>query len=205
MAGLYGRTSAGLAYLAASLAFANHWMSTDRTSFAGDLLTARFSAQGYGGRIETGYRVATPVVGITPYAALQAQVFMTPNYGETDLSGGGFGLSYASRSATDTRGEAGARFDRSIPIDSTSWLTLCGKLAYVHDWVGDPVLAAAFQALPGASFVVAGAAPPRDSGLASAGAEWRFANGFAFGVKFDGEFAVHAQTYAGTATLRYLW
>ena len=37
----------------------------------------------------------------------------------------------------------------------------------------------------------------------SAGAELRFANGWSLAAKFDGEFGGHAQTYAGTGTLRY--
>jgi hypothetical protein len=41
--------------------------------------------------------------------------------------------------------------------------------------------------------------------LASAGAELRFANGWSLAAKFDGEFAGHAQNYAGTGTLRYSW
>jgi len=47
-------------------------MSTNRIAL-GDQLDARFNAQSYGGRFETGYRYATPlaagVVGATPYAA----------------------------------------------------------------------------------------------------------------------------------------
>ncbi|HEY8336622.1 MAG TPA: autotransporter domain-containing protein [Tardiphaga sp.] len=204
-AGIHGRTTSGPAYLAASFAFANHWMSTDRTSFASDRLTASFNAQSYGGRLEAGYRIASSFAAVTPYAAVNAQLFDTPSYRENDLTGGGFGLSYAGRSATDTRGEAGARFDRSVAINASSRLTLRAKLAYAHDWVSDPSLTATFQALPGASFVVSGGAAPRDSALASVGAEWRFANGFALGVKFDGEFASRSQTYAGTGTVRYAW
>ena len=34
-------------------------------------------------------------------------------------------------------------------------------------------------------------------GLSSAGVELRFANGWSLAAKFDGEFAGHAQTYAG--------
>jgi hypothetical protein len=41
-----------------------------------------------------------------------------------------------------------------------------------------------FQALPGASFIV---------------------NGVTILGKFDGEFASHAQTYAGTGTVRWTW
>jgi hypothetical protein len=40
-------------------------------------------------------------------------------------------------------------------------------------------------------------------GFSSAGAELGFANGWSLAAKFDGEFAGHAQTYAGTGTLRY--
>ncbi|WP_159059371.1 autotransporter domain-containing protein [Rhodopseudomonas palustris] len=202
--GVNARTSSGPAYLAASLAFANYWMSTDRISFAATRSTASFDAQSYGGRLEAGWRFASPLVAVTPYAAVTAQWFDTPAYSETSPSGL-FGLNYASRGATDTRGETGARFDRSVALDSGTVLILRAKLAYAHDWISDPSLPATFQALPGASFIVSGAAPTRDSGLASVGAELRFAGGLVISGKFDGEFAAHAQTYAGTATLRYLW
>jgi uncharacterized protein with beta-barrel porin domain len=71
--------------------------------------------------------------------------------------------------------------------------------------VSDPSLAAAFQALPGAGFIVNGAAPAKDSALVSAGAELRLANGLALFGKFDGEFAARSATYAGTGTMRYAW
>ncbi|UYO47782.1 autotransporter domain-containing protein [Rhodopseudomonas palustris] len=202
--GVNARTSSGPAYLAASLAFANYWMSTDRMSFAATRSTASFDAQSYGGRLEAGWRFASPLVAVTPYAAVTAQWFDTPAYSETSPSGL-FGLNYASRGASDTRSETGARFDRSVALDSGTALILRAKLAYAHDWISDPSLLATFQALPGASFIVNGAAPTRDSGLASVGAELRFAGGLVISAKLDGEFAAHAQTYAGTATLRYLW
>ena len=204
-AGVYGKTGIGPAYLAGSLAFAEHWMSTDRTSFAASQLTAKFTAQSYGGRVEAGYRFAAASFGIAPYAAANAQAFVIPSYSETDSSGGGFGLNYGGRSSPDLRGETGARFDQAIVIDPTALLTLRGKLGYAHDWISDPSLAATFQALPGASFIVNGATPPHNSGLASAGAELRFASGLSIAAKFDGEFAAQGQTYAGTATARWIW
>ena len=96
-AGLYARTYNGPFYLAGALAYANHWMSTDRYAPFGDHLTADFTARSFGGRIEGGYRIGTTTQAITPYAALQAQTFHTPNYSETDATGGGFALAYASR------------------------------------------------------------------------------------------------------------
>ena len=80
-----------------------------------------------------------------------------------------------------------------------------GRLAWAHDWVSDPSLAALFQTLPGASFVVNGAAAPEDSALLSAAAEWRLVNGVTLIGKFDGQFADGSQTYAGTGTIRYAW
>jgi outer membrane autotransporter protein len=145
------------------------------------------------------------VFGITPYAAVQAQSFRTPGYSEVDVSGGGFGLTYNSRTGTDTRSELGARFDHVAAFYRDAVLTLRGRLAWAHDWVSDPTLAAVFQALPGASFIVNGATPAKDSALASAGAELRFANGVALLAKFDGEFAGHSNTYAGTGTVRWTW
>ena len=196
---------AGPAYLATAFAYAQHWMSTDRIAFAGDHLTAAFGAQSFGGRIEGGYRTTTMLGGFTPYAALQAQNFRTPSYRETDLTGGGFALTYDARTATAARSELGARFDHAVALDPTAPLTLRARLAWAHDWVSDPSLVAGFQTLPGASFIVNGAVPAKDSALASVGAELRLANGVTLLGKLDGEFAARATTYTGTATVRYAW
>ncbi|HZD28909.1 MAG TPA: autotransporter domain-containing protein, partial [Xanthobacteraceae bacterium] len=204
-AGVYGATQWGATYLAAALAFTNHWMSTDRFAFAGDHLSASFNAQSFGGRVEGGYRVATFYGGITPYAAIQAQSFHTPGYSETDLTAGGFALAYNARNATDTRSELGGRFDRLLLLNPDAALTMRARVAWAHDWISDPTLAALFQTLPGASFVVNGATPAKNSALTSAGAELRLANGVALIGKFDGEFASHSSTYAGTGTVRYTW
>jgi uncharacterized protein with beta-barrel porin domain len=204
-AGLYGATRWGPAYLAAAFAYTNHWMSTDRLTFASDHLTARFNAQSFGGRMEGGYRFTTIYGGLTPYAAIQAQNFRTPSYSESDLAGGGFALAFNSRSATDTRSELGARFDRLLLLNPSAALTMRARVAWAHDWVSDPTLTAVFQTLPGASFIVNGATPAKDSALTSAGAELRLANGVTLLAKFDGEFASHSSTYAGTGTVRYTW
>ncbi len=204
-AGLYGVTRNGPAYVAGALAFAEHWMTTDRFAFAGDHLTASFNAQNYGGRIEGGWRFATVLGGVAPYAAVQVQAFHTPAYSEADATFGGFGLNYNARNASDTRSELGARFDHALPIASTAVLALNARAAWAHDWVTTPVLNPLFQTLPGTLFSVTGATPVPNSALASAGAELRFLNGWAVAGRFDGEFADRSQTYAGTGTLRYVW
>src|SRR5665213_3725949 len=130
-AGVYGTTHFGPVYLAAALAFNNNWFTTNRTAL-GDQLTANFVGQDYGARLEAGYRFTVPVyrglVGIAPYAAVQAQDFHTPAYSESDLTGSGFGLSYAKMNGTDTRSELGARFDDPTLL-GTMPLVLRARLA----------------------------------------------------------------------------
>jgi len=207
-AGVYGTTHMGPAYLSGAVAFANHWFTTNRIAALGDQLTAKFDGQSYAARGEAGYRYAVPVntaiIGVTPYAALQAQSFHTPGYSETDLSGGGFALSYNAVTANDTRSELGVRAD-DLTMLGGSPLVLRARVAWAHDWISNPALGATFQALPGASFTVNGAAVPANSALASAGAQLFFTPNWSIEAKFDGEFASTAQTYAGTGTLKYSW
>jgi len=207
-AGIYAKTHWGALYLSGALAFANHWFTTDRTAL-GDKLQAKFTGQSYAARGEAGYRYAVPItgaiVGVTPYAALQVQDFHTPGYSETDLTGGGFGLSYASVNATDTRSELGARFD-NLQIVGGMPLVLRGRLAWAHDWYTNATaLNAAFQALPGSNFTVNGAVQPKDSALTTAAAELHITPSWTAIAKFDGEFSSGAQIYGGTGTLKYSW
>jgi uncharacterized protein with beta-barrel porin domain len=206
-AGVHGTTHAGPAYLSGALAFANHWFTTNRIAL-GDQLTAQFQGQSYAARGEAGYRYAVPlpgyIIGVTPYAALQVQDFHTPGYSETDLTGGGLGLTYSAMNATDTRSELGARFDNLTVWDGMP-LVLRGRLAWAHDWVSNPALGAVFQALPGSNFTVNGAAPPANSALTTAAAELHLTPNWTAMAKFDGEFGSGSQTYAGTGTLRYAW
>ena len=181
--------------------------ATDTAAF-GDQQTATFTGQSYAMRFEGGNRYAFSMtgaaIGVTPYAALQTQWFHTPTYSETDISGGGFGLTYNANTANDTRSELGARFD-----NFTTWndkpLMLRASLAWVHDWTSGTGLNAAFETLPGSAFTVNGASVPPNSALTSASAQYFFTPALSFIAKFDGEFAPTAQTYAGTGTLRYTW
>ncbi len=211
---IYSITRVDAAYVSAALAYGWHRASTDRfLTVAGiDHLTADFSANNIGGRIEGGYRFAIPGVfylpgfGVTPYAAFQMQAFHTPFYSETAASGSSiFALSYDPHTTTTTRTELGAWFDRSSLLNDSAILSLRTRTAWAHDdWSGVNITAA-FQSLPGSSFTVIGATPAHDSLLASAVAEISFRNGVSLAGKFDTELAPRSQTYVGTARLRYTW
>ena len=204
LAGAYGVTWYGPAYLAGSLAFGNYWFTTNRTAL-GDQLRANFIGQSYGARFESGYRYAVlPTLGVTPYAAVELQDFHTPSYSEGDLTGGGFGLAYNALSATDVRTELGGRFDAPTLAYGRP-LVLYGRLAWAHDFVSTPLLNATFQLLPGSGFTVFGAPIAHDSALASAGAQLFLTHNWSLIGTFNGQFASGSQTYTGSGTLRYTW
>ena len=207
-AGVYGSHRWGPAYVSGALAYNFHDVTTNRTvTIAGtDMLSAHFQANGVGARIEGGYRVATPVVAITPYAAAQVQSIALPRYGESATSGSNqFALDVAAQTATTTRTELGARLDKTIWLDRGALLTFNGRAAWAHDFGGSPSAAAFFQALPGASFIVNGATPARDGALVTGGAQYTLANGWSFLAKLDGEFSDTTAIYSGSGMVRKTW
>ena len=115
-----------------------------------------------------------------------------------------FALAYGSRSATDTRSELGVRSDKTFAM-SNGTLTLRGRAAWAHDFNPDRGIGATFQTLPGASFVVNGAAQARNSALTTASAEQKWLNGWSVAATFEGEFSGVSRSYAGKGVVRYAW
>jgi uncharacterized protein with beta-barrel porin domain len=209
-AGAYVRHTAGAAYITGALAYGWQDITTNRpVMIAGlDQLRAEFNANAYSGRVEGGYRFVTPWIGgfgLAPYAAGQFTTFDLPAYAEEVLSGANtFALAYGSKSVTDTRSELGLRTDKSFAMQD-SILTLRGRFAWAHDFNSDRVIAATFQTLPGASFVVNGAAQASDSALVTASAEMKWTNGWSTTATFEGEFSDVTRSYAGKGVVRYAW
>jgi hypothetical protein len=107
-AGAFVKHRVGPAYVAGALAYGWQDITTDRTvTIAGvDRLHAQFNANAFSGRVEGGYRFATPWMGITPYAAGQFTTFDLPAYAEQALSGANtFALAYGSKSVTASRSD----------------------------------------------------------------------------------------------------
>jgi uncharacterized protein with beta-barrel porin domain len=206
--GPYGVTQFGNAYLAGAFAFGNYWVKTNRLVGLtdGGTLGSDFTAQGYGGRIETGYHVPLAAVTFTPYAAVQPQVFTSPAFSEFTTNGSSnYALAYNSESSTQVRGELGSWANMALALDAGRSLSLFGRAAWAHDWQSNPNLDASFLSLPAASFVVEGAKPPANLALTTLGATLDLTGGWSLTAKFDGEFGKGAQSYAGTGRLAYTW
>jgi autotransporter-associated beta strand protein len=209
-AGAFVRHTAGAAYISAALAYGWQDITTNRTvTVAGfDQLRAQFNANAFSGRLESGYRFVAPWIGgisITPYAAGQFTTFDLPGYAEQAIVGSNiFALAYGSQSTTDARSELGIRTDKSYAMQDAI-LTLRGRVAWAHDYNPDRAVGATFQTLPGASFVVNGAAQASDSALTTASAELKWTNNWSVAATFEGEFSDVTRSYAGKGVVRYSW
>jgi YVTN family beta-propeller protein/autotransporter-associated beta strand protein len=206
-AGAFVRHTVGPAYISTALAYGWQDITTDRTvTVAGlDQLRAKFDANAFSGRVEGGYRFVTPWMATTPYAAGQFTTFDLPAYAEQAIVGTNmFALAYASKSVTATRSELGLRIEKSFAMQDGIF-TLRGRAAWAHDYDTDRNIGATFQTLPGASFVVNGAAAAHDGALTTASAEWKWPNGFSLAGSFEGEFSNVNRSYAGKSVVRYQW
>ncbi|HEV7407128.1 MAG TPA: autotransporter-associated beta strand repeat-containing protein [Bradyrhizobium sp.] len=207
-AGAFVRHTNGPAYISAALAYGWQDVTTDRTVTGSNLLRANFNANTFSGRAEGGYRFVAPWiggVGITPYAAGQFTTIDLPAYADQAIAGANtFALTYAAKSVTDTRSELGIRTDKSFAMQNGVF-TLRGRAAWAHDFDPDRNIAATFQTLPGASFVVNGAAQARDAALVTGSAEMKWLNGFSLAATFEGEFSSVTRSYAGKGVVRYAW
>jgi autotransporter-associated beta strand protein len=209
-AGAFIRHTVGQAYISGTLAYGWQDITTNRTvSIAGiDQLRAEFDANAFSGRLEGGYRFVSPLVGgigLTPYAAAQFTTFDLPAYAEQATVGSNaFALAYNAKDVTDARSELGIRTDKSWAMQGAI-LTLRSRFAWAHDFDPDRSIGATFQTLPGASFVVNGAAQAHDSALTTASVEMKWMNGWSAAATFEGEFSEVTRSYAGKGVVRYAW
>jgi len=203
-AGLFLRQQFGQGYLSAGLAYGWQDVTTDR-SVAGERLEAQFNVNSWSGRLEAGHRFALGPAALTPYAAAQFTAIALPDYAERALAGTSlFALSYASRDVTTTRSELGLRADASFSLAGLP-LSLRGGVAWVHNFDTANNTIASFQSLPGATFLVSGAALDRNALRTTATAELDLKNGLSIAATFDGEFGENSRSLGGKGAIRYRW
>ncbi|NEU99078.1 autotransporter domain-containing protein [Bradyrhizobium sp. UFLA 03-164] len=206
-AGVYAYHHIGAAYVSAALAYGWQDVTTDRTVAlaGGGRLRAGFQVNAFSGRLEGGYRFATPWAGLTPYAAWQFVTLDLPSYAEGVLARGNiFALNYASRSETASLSELGLYTDKSFALDNAV-LTLRGRAAWVHNFDIDRSVAATFQALPQASFFVRGAALATDAARTTASVDLKWINGWSVAGTFEGELSGPSTSLTGKGTVSYQW
>ncbi|WP_262048163.1 autotransporter outer membrane beta-barrel domain-containing protein [Bradyrhizobium sp. Bra78] len=206
-AGGFVRHSVGPAYVASALGYGWQAITGDYqvTPAGTGSLNAAVNAYAYSGRLESGYRLAVPWVGITPYAAAQITAFRLPaDATQPPSAANAFPAASGNDSFTDTRTELGLRTSASFALFS-SVMSLRGRLAWAHDFSAGQAMPAAFQPLPAQRFVTGGTALARNAALTGVAIELRDLNGWSATANFDSEVSSVMRSYTGKAVLRYAW
>lgn len=206
-AGTFVRHTIGSAYVATALAYGWQAITSDHaaTPAGSDQLNAAVNANAYSGRIESGYRIGTPWLGITPYAAGQITMFrLAANSGQPAYAADQFAATSSSNSFTDRRSELGLRASTTF-LMAGSLFDLRGRLAWAHDFSATQSVPAVFQAVSGQGFAIGTTAIAPNSALSGIALELRAINGWSASTSFDSEISSLMRSYTGKAVLRYTW
>ncbi|MHA7775783.1 autotransporter-associated beta strand repeat-containing protein [Roseibium sp. M-1] len=201
-AGAFAHQDIGDAYLLGAAAYGYHAVKTGRDVF-GNSLSADFDGHSIAGRIEAGYRIATSLATVTPFASFQATGYRLPSYDET--GSGSFALSYEDGTTTALQTSLGARLERIAHLADGSVLAVRGGAELAINGGGAPRFNAAFQTLPGSSFTILGAEPDRFSALLNAGLEYRAPTGFFATAVIHSELSGNLQSLSGNARVGFNW
>ena len=185
-AGVYGTTRFGPAYLSAALAYTAHWMSTDRFALWAIIsprASTRSARRPVGERLSLcddvlwDHALRGDAGAELPHAELRRDRRRRRRL-RPQLCG---------RTATDTRGELGARFDRLTALNpARRWR--CAPAAWAHDWASDPGVPRRVSVASGRGLYRQRRHARKGFGALSAGADFASQRRLARG-KFDGEFA----------------
>lgn len=204
-AGAFVRHTVGPAYVSTALAYGWQAITNEHpvTSAGTDQLNTALNAIAYAGRVESGYRLAMPWLGISPYAAAEVTTFRLPGTAATAA----YGTTAAAPGdsiVTDSRAELGLRASTSLVL-ARSVMNLRGRLAWAHDFSAAQSLPTAFQSLPGQSLVPGSTALAPNAALAGLALELRGMDGWFAAASFDSALSSQVRSYSGKAALRYAW
>jgi hypothetical protein len=210
-AGSFVRHSIGAAYVATALAYGWQAITSDRQAAqaGNDQLNAAVNANAYSSRIESGYRIATPWLGITPYVAGQVTMFRLAAYtSQSAYAADPSQPAASSNSFTDGRSELGLRTSTTFVL-AGGLFDLRGRFAWAHDFSATQSMPAVFQAISGQGygqgFVIGTTALAPNSALTGVALELRGMNGWSASANFDSELSSVVRAYTGKAIVRYAW
>ena len=165
-------------------------------------ITARYTAHVFSGRVEGRYEVARiGGLGLSPFAAFQAQDVMTPSYAEKDAAGVPFGVAVNARNNWTTRSVLGLDLRGSTTVGGMKVLGFA-RAGWGHFFAQGSSYDARLVDVPDSDFSVAGAVPVRDGLVVSTGFDLAFSSATTIAIRFDTEQAKNAQNYAGSARVK---
>lgn len=217
-AAVYGAFLSGANYLQSTTSFSDFSNTTNRNvgGFGGGVGIANerasFGSTEIRERVEAGDSFSrdggfgTPVMRLTPFAALEFAQLTTNGFSEYTTNGVAnvYGLQSFGHTIADVPGFVGARID-GVTTFAGYALHPVFSVAYLHEFAPERNLTNGFLSLPGATFLVQGARVARNAAQTKLGAEATIGAHLSAFVNFDGEFSGVEQVYSGKGGLRYTW
>ena len=217
-AALYGAYGVGSSYIQSTTSFAR--FSNATTRFVGGFggfgtadERASFSSNEIRERLEAGRALSfdggaygTPLVRVTPFAALEIARLATDGFAEYNTNGVGnlLALRSSGQTTADVPGFLGVRLDGVTNFGGVALRPVL-SLAYVHDFATQRNLTNGLISLPGSTFLVQGARAARDAAQVKLGAEAAISRNMSLFANFDGEFSGAETVYGGKGGLRISW
>jgi hypothetical protein len=201
-AALYGSYTTGPLYIDLSAGYGLSDFTLNRAvAFPGQQggTIGQTQSQAFLSSAEMGYQfeVASATL-FTPTVGLQTIALRQDAFSE--YGAGPLNLNVDGKNLVATRSLLGTDLRRSFSLGADGLLEASLRLAWAHDFAGtDRSIAASFQELPSAAFVVHGAQPTRDAAVIGVGLSLDGpAEVF---VRYDGLYSGNQQAHSGTAGL----
>ncbi len=157
--GIYGIARHADFYAAGTLAYARNSATTNRTVTVFDLndrQKASFNIDTLSARLELGYRAETPLVTITPFAAVEPTWLWQSAFSESRQTGGNsdtsLGLNVRAQQTTSLPASLGLQFDRRIDLESGWSISPVVRAAWIREFMPQRSINAELQMAPGETF-----------------------------------------------------
>ena len=157
--GLYGIARHDDFYAAGTLAYARNSATTNRTVTVFDLndrQKASFNIDTLSARLELGYRAETPLVNITPFAAVEPTWLWQSAFSESQQTGGNsdtsLGLNVTAQQTTSLPASLGLQFDRRIDLENGWSVSPVVRAAWIREFMPQRSINAQLQMAPGETF-----------------------------------------------------
>jgi len=206
-AAVYGDYSAGAWYLDTILSYASNGYETSRVITVGG--TTRTASGDFDGRelaayVEGGYVVTYKNYFFRPLAAFQLTHIILDEYTETGA--GALNLTVNERTADSYLGSFGMKVSRPFTSADNWRISPEIQMRWAHEFSNDDrVMEASFAGAPGASFVVHGDEPVKDSAIIGLGINTLFKENFNFYLNYDVNVSRDHTNHSLVGGLRYMW
>jgi uncharacterized protein with beta-barrel porin domain len=198
----------GNVYASTAVGYGWHRVLTVRPAlFTTDILTARYHATDFGGRLESGYRFdISDTLALSPYTAFVGDNYNQPAYQEINSDGStAFAASFASKSTSVTHLELGGRYGQYFKLDDTHGLSADALAAWEHELDDNPYVLASFQRADDQFFYIPGTRPARETALLGLGLRLETDKGLTIGARTDARIGAGTTIMSGTADLTFQW